>query len=305
MAMSALASACTKALSTGLCSSDGRSSLLQQFPGCCLVSISVPSMASKNLLVTAGNMARDSQMQISFLSMHAAAAGLALAERRWFHISKSRASRMDKYKDLKMACLRHGCEQVLYVPILPQLPDGHVAQARQPKPKPPPSAFGVLTLGFDSSVLMDARLLTTTFLLAHLMAQDLIRQAPAMLIRMQSSPALPSEAAPEQPDRRAGIPPSSSWAGSLAGPSFPAKRALEPATFANGVFRPSMDAPSACDVEQSRPSSTPSKRHMIAPRAMHVAAHDRGGNLDQQLLARPGIIRRTSWDGGRVTSLPP
>ena len=61
------------------------------------------------------------------------------------------------------------------------------------------------------------RLLTTTFLLAHLMAQDLIRQAPAMLIRMQSSPALPSEAAPEQPDRRAGIPPSSSWAGSLAG----------------------------------------------------------------------------------------
>ena len=58
-----------------------------------LCSISVPSMASKNLLVTAGNMARDSQMQISFLSMHAAAAGLALAERRWFHISKSRASR--------------------------------------------------------------------------------------------------------------------------------------------------------------------------------------------------------------------
>ena len=37
MAMSALASACTKALSTGSCSSDGRSSLLHQFPGCCLV----------------------------------------------------------------------------------------------------------------------------------------------------------------------------------------------------------------------------------------------------------------------------
>lgn len=37
MAMSALASACTKALSTGLCSRDGRSSLLQHFPGCCLV----------------------------------------------------------------------------------------------------------------------------------------------------------------------------------------------------------------------------------------------------------------------------
>ena len=59
-------------------------------------SISVPSMASKNLLVTAGNMARDSQMQISFLGMHAAAAGLALAERRWFHISKARASRYEK-----------------------------------------------------------------------------------------------------------------------------------------------------------------------------------------------------------------
>ena len=56
-------------------------------------SISVPSMASKDLLVTAGNMARDQQMQISFLRMHAAAAGLALAERRWFHISKARASR--------------------------------------------------------------------------------------------------------------------------------------------------------------------------------------------------------------------
>lgn len=58
-----------------------------------LCSISVPSMASTNLLVTAGNMARDSQMQISFLGMRAAAAGLALAERRWFHISKARASR--------------------------------------------------------------------------------------------------------------------------------------------------------------------------------------------------------------------
>ncbi len=73
------------------------------------------------------------------------------------------ACRMDKYKDLKLACLRHGCEQVLYVPILPQLPDGHVGQARQPRP--PPSAFGVLTLGFDSSVMVDARYATCNLLL--------------------------------------------------------------------------------------------------------------------------------------------
>ena len=57
-------------------------------------SISVPSMASKNLLVTAGNMARDHEMRITFLGMHAAAAGLALQERRWFHISKASASRL-------------------------------------------------------------------------------------------------------------------------------------------------------------------------------------------------------------------
>ena len=57
-----------------------------------LCSISVPSTASRNLLVTAGNMARDHQMQISFLGMHAAAAGLALSERRWFHISRASAS---------------------------------------------------------------------------------------------------------------------------------------------------------------------------------------------------------------------
>ena len=56
-------------------------------------SISVPSMASKSLLVTAGNMARDHEMRITFLGMHAAAAGLALQERRWFHISKACASR--------------------------------------------------------------------------------------------------------------------------------------------------------------------------------------------------------------------
>lgn len=43
-AMSALASACTRALSTGFCSSDGRSSLLHQFPGCCLVRYHVLAM---------------------------------------------------------------------------------------------------------------------------------------------------------------------------------------------------------------------------------------------------------------------
>ena len=57
-----------------------------------LCSISVPYMASRDLLVIAGNMARDHQMQISFLGMHAAAAGLALSERRWFHISRASAS---------------------------------------------------------------------------------------------------------------------------------------------------------------------------------------------------------------------
>lgn len=57
-----------------------------------LCSISVPYMASRNLLVTAGNMARDHQLQITFLGMHAAAAGLALSERRWFHISRATAS---------------------------------------------------------------------------------------------------------------------------------------------------------------------------------------------------------------------
>ena len=62
------------------------------------------------------------------------------------------------------------------------------------------------------------RLLTSAFLLAHLMAQDLIRQAPAMLIRMQSSPALLSEVAPKQADRRPSCP--SPWSGSLAGNAF-------------------------------------------------------------------------------------
>lgn len=69
----------------------------------------------------------------------------------------STACRLEKYKDLKLACTRHGCEQVLCVPILPQLPDGHALAAQ---PSPPQSAFGVLMLGFDSSVLVDARCVT-------------------------------------------------------------------------------------------------------------------------------------------------
>ena len=65
--------------------------------------------------------------------------------------------RLEKYKDLKLACTRHGCEQVLCVPIVAQLPNGHAQNAQ---PSPPQSAFGVLTLGFDSSVLVDARCIT-------------------------------------------------------------------------------------------------------------------------------------------------
>ena len=216
-------------------------------------SISVPSMASKSLLVTAGNMARDHEMRITFLGMHAAAAGLALQERRWFHISKASASRwrpapptcpsgnfpacqscflmlaeccdkgcndtcdltitwdkfllpdavthamcineyhekivhasvmdtqlagshgehsvvslragryqcgwpgcrLGKYQDLRQACEEQECEQILCVPILPQLPSGHTGRAG--RAQPPRSAFGVLTLGFDDSVSVDAR----------------------------------------------------------------------------------------------------------------------------------------------------
>ena len=62
------------------------------------------------------------------------------------------------------------------------------------------------------------RLLTSAFLLAHLMAQDLIRQAPAMLICMQSSPNLLGEAA----HRHADGPPNRHppWPGSMAGTSL-------------------------------------------------------------------------------------
>ena len=78
-----------------------------------LCSISVPSMASKNLLVTAGNLAQDGHMQISFLGMHAAAAGLALAERKWFHISKARASRcnLNLLPCTAPACVRASCQR--------------------------------------------------------------------------------------------------------------------------------------------------------------------------------------------------
>ena len=48
------------------------------------------------------------------------------------------------------------------------------------------------------------RLLTSTFLLAHLMAQDLIRQAPAMLSLVQNSPAMIKEIAKRQAERRLG-----------------------------------------------------------------------------------------------------
>ena len=63
--------------------------------------------------------------------------------------------RLAKYEDLKQACEGHECEQILCVPILPQLPSGHIGRAG--RAQPPRSAFGVLTLGFDDSVSVDAR----------------------------------------------------------------------------------------------------------------------------------------------------
>ena len=48
------------------------------------------------------------------------------------------------------------------------------------------------------------RLLTSTFLLAHLMAQDLIRQAPAMLMRVQSMPVVPRSPSKQPPDMPGG-----------------------------------------------------------------------------------------------------
>jgi len=69
------------------------------------------------------------------------------------------------------------------------------------------------------------RLLTSTFLLAHLMAQDLIKQAPAMLSRVQTSPAIFKVVTKRQADRRASA--SSLWPGSLTGDSPPRMRMLE------------------------------------------------------------------------------
>ena len=62
---------------------------------------------------------------------------------------------------------------------------------------------------FESCLSLICRLLTSTFLLAHLMAQDLIRQAPAMLMRVQSMPAAPSQPSKKPPD----VPGGSSSAG--------------------------------------------------------------------------------------------
>ena len=68
-------------------------------------------------------------------------------------------------------------------------------------------------------------MLTSTFLLAHLMAQDLIKQAPAMLSRVQTSPAIFKVVTKRQADRRASA--SSLWPGSLTGDSPPRMRMLE------------------------------------------------------------------------------
>ena len=53
---------------------------------------------------------------------------------------------------------------------------------------------------FSFGLIVLCRLLTSTFLLAHLMAQDLIRQAPAMLMRVQSMPAGPRSPSKRPPD---------------------------------------------------------------------------------------------------------
>ncbi len=61
------------------------------------------------------------------------------------------------------------------------------------------------------------RLLTSTFLLAHLMAQDLIRQVPAMLSHVQNSPAMIKEVARREVERMLGPDSTLHSSGLLAG----------------------------------------------------------------------------------------
>jgi len=71
----------------------------------------------------------------------------------------------------------------------------------------------------------------------------------------------------------------------LAGPSFPIKRSLEPASYANGLFRPALyasaHAPPLHDREHSRQSAPPAKQQMTAPRAMHAVAHEDAKDLNR------------------------
>ena len=63
--------------------------------------------------------------------------------------------RLCKYRDLSEAFGQLGCESVVFVPLLPQLPKWAGANGAHPLPVLP--AFGVLTLGVDASAIMDAR----------------------------------------------------------------------------------------------------------------------------------------------------
>ena len=70
-----------------------------------------------------------------------------------------------------------------------------------------------------------------------------------------------------------------SWRAVPAGPSFPMKRRIEPASFANGLYRPTAYEPGPHDREElDSPGSPPAKRHVpCAPRAAlgHDADADR------------------------------
>ncbi|CAL8465667.1 g5203 [Coccomyxa elongata] len=122
-------------------------------------------------LFSAGNLAAQDERPARVVTpLDFAAAGMALCERRWFHVARLR-----KYRDLCEAFSKHDCEGVVFVPILPQLPSSAVPPASNGmRHLPVLPALGVLTLGVDSSTVVDARLLTSLFLLAHLVAQQLM-----------------------------------------------------------------------------------------------------------------------------------
>ncbi len=71
----------------------------------------------------------------------------------------------------------------------------------------------------------------------------------------------------------------------LVGPSFPTKRSLEPASYANGLFRPALyasaHAPPLHDREHSRQNPPPAKQQMTAPRALHAVAHEDAKDLNR------------------------